>query len=371
MSTISRSMPTARLITRSNETMENAGVGSRSIHFRQQECLSPSASEIQCRFLMAPIHPLDKLVIGGHYPVKPIYKHMGEEILGYDGVAEVLAVGAQVDDLHTGDLVLPSKFGLGTWRTYANFQRSELQKIPRVDDLRFAAILRVSVMPAYFLVEDMATLRPGEYIIQNAGTSVVAQMVIQFARRRGLKTINVIRDRDQASAIMIQTALHQLGADTVVTESDLLHNSSSILENKKVALAVDSVFGHSGRALMKALTAGGTYVQLGFLGGSQETLDLEPNDMFGRQIVLRAFRGSAQLASRSLDQQQALCDWLVQLYNDGKILLPPLGFTDVRWSGENGANEVLEAIRNAQVEKIGHRKPIILFEMQDDSVDNV
>ncbi|PIA89602.1 Trans-2-enoyl-CoA reductase, mitochondrial [Cercospora beticola] len=361
----------AQLITRSNETMENAGVGSPSIRFRKQECLSPRASEVQVRFLMAPIHPLDKLVIGGRYPVKPVYKHMGEDILGYDGVAEVLAVGPQVDDLYTGDLVIPSKFGLGTWRNVASLQRSDLEKIPRVKDLRFAAILRVSVMPAYFLVEDMATLRPGEYIIQNAGTSVMAQMVIQFARRHGIKTINVIRDRDQASAIMIQTALHQLGADTVVTESELLHNAASILENKKVTLAVDSVFGHSGRALMKALSAGGTYVQLGFLGGNQETLDLEPNDIFGKQIVLRAFRGSAQLASRSLVQQQALCDWLVHLFNEGQILLPPLGFTDVPWSGENGANEVLEAIRDAQVGELGRSKPMILFEMQEDSVDNV
>ncbi|KAF2216893.1 hypothetical protein CERZMDRAFT_32911 [Cercospora zeae-maydis SCOH1-5] len=371
MLTNAQVLPPAQLITRSDEVTENGEAGRGQIVFRQQTCLSAGASEVTVRFLMAPVHPLDTLVIGGRYPVKPIYKYLGEEILGYDGVAEVLAVGHQVNDLHTGDLVVPSKFGLGSWRTHAVFQPSELQRVPRVKDLRFAAILRVSVMPAYFLVEDMATLRPGEYIIQNAGTSVVAQMVIQFAHRRGLKTINVIRDRDQADAIMIQTALHQLGADMVVTESDLLHNSASILEDKKVILALDSVFGPSGRALVKALSVGGTYVQLGFLGSSREVLELDAGDMFGRQLSLRAFRGSAQLALRSSAQQQALCDWLVQLFNKGQILLPPLGFTEVHWNGKTAANEVLEAITQAQRGHLGLRKPMIIFKTQDDSVEDM
>ncbi|KAM3424659.1 hypothetical protein BST61_g6647 [Cercospora zeina] len=364
-------LPTAQLITRPDGAMENGEAGRGQIAFRQQTFPIAGASEVTVRFLMAPVHPLDTLVIGGRYPVKPIYQYSGEDILGYDGVAEVLAVGNQVNDLHTGDLVVPSKFGLGTWRTHAVFQACELQRVSRVKDLRFAAILRVSVMPAYFLVEDMAILRPGEYILQNAGTSVVAQMVIQFAHRRGLKTISVIRDRDQANAIMIQTALHQLGADMVVTENDLLHNSASILKNKKVTLALDSVFGPPGRALVQALGVGGTYVQLGFLGSSQEALELDAGDMFGRQLSLRAFRGSAQLALRSLAHQQALCDWLTQLFNEGQILMPPLGFTEVHWDGKSAAHEVLEVIKRAQRGEVGLRKPMIIFETQDDSIDNM
>ena len=73
--------------------------------------------EVLVRFLAAPINPLDLLVLADTYPTKPKYEHNGNKILGYDGVGEVLDCGETVEGLQPGDVVVPSKFGIGMTRT--------------------------------------------------------------------------------------------------------------------------------------------------------------------------------------------------------------------------------------------------------------
>jgi NADPH:quinone reductase-like Zn-dependent oxidoreductase len=49
---------------------------------------------------------------------------------------------------------------------------------------------------AYGLVEDMAVPR-GSYLLQTAAGSVLGRIVIALAKRRGVKTINVVRRSEQ------------------------------------------------------------------------------------------------------------------------------------------------------------------------------
>lgn len=45
------------------------------------------------------------------------------------------------------------------------------------------------------MLKDFIDLQPGDWVIQNGANSAVGQAVIQIAAARGLKTINLIRDR--------------------------------------------------------------------------------------------------------------------------------------------------------------------------------
>ena len=252
----------------------------------------------------------------------------------------------------------------GTWRSEAILDASSLQKIPQPKDLFFGAILKISVLPAYFLIEDMAKLKPGDWIIQNAATSVISQMVIQFARLKGLRCISVIRSREIAEATRIKQLLKALGAEMVFTEDELLEQSSSIT-TKPVKLALDSVFGPSARLLANCLAVGGTFVQLGFLGGATQQLLLSNKDLFVRQLQFRGFRGSTQLAQRTPNEQLLLLSWLVELFNDGTLVLPPLGLDKVEWNTtdeqERNAARLLSAVSQAKTPTLGQKKQIIVF----------
>ncbi|KAF2088011.1 GroES-like protein [Saccharata proteae CBS 121410] len=336
--------------------------GKPFVNFHSHEVPTPGQSQVLVRWLAAPINPLDLLVIADVYPVKPSYKHADEPIIGYDGVGEVISTGEGVTGLAQGDVVVPSTFGTGTWRSHAVFDPQSLQKVSRPSDLAFAAIIRISIAPAFCLVEDMAELKPGDTIIQNAGTSVVAQFVVQFAHRRGISVINVIRDRPESEAAAVKKSLGEIGADIVVTESELAEDPA--VKTKRVKLALDSVFGPSGRALVKALSVGGTYVQLGFLGGPKGQVVIDPTDLFARQITMKGFRGSAQVGLRNVEEQHDLFNWFVELFNKGELKLPSLGLGKVEWKVDDASateKTLLDAVKRAQQAALGQRKQIILY----------
>ncbi|MCJ1264266.1 hypothetical protein MMC22_004137 [Lobaria immixta] len=343
------------------QSLTQTPTGAVELHSHDVGAVNPST--VLVKFLAAPINPLDLLVLRGSYPVKPTHQYQGKAIPGYDGIGEVVECGEGVTQFIPGDLVVPSKFGAGTWRTHAVLDVSSLQKISRPNDLAFGAMLKLDVLPAYFLLEDMAALKPGDWIIQNAATSVVAQMVTQFAHLRGLRSISIIRDRDAASVTQIKQSLCSLGADIVLTENEL-PEQIPILSTNPVKLALDSVFGSSARLLIDSLAIGGTFVQLGFLGGTNQELQLSSKDLFVRQLQLRGFRGSAQLAQRTFDEQTALMNWMVQLFNDGALALPALGLERLEWNMAGGVeNEVrlLTAVDRAKKAVLGQRKQILVF----------
>lgn len=166
------------------QSLTQTPTGAVELHSHDVGAVTPST--VLVKFLAAPINPLDLLVLRGTYPVKPTHQYQGKAIPGYDGIGEVVECGEGVTQFIPGDLVVLST---GTWRTHAVLDVSSLQKISRPNDLAFGAMLKLDVLPAYFLLEDMAALKPGDWIVQNAATSVVAQMVTQFAHMRGRKRI--------------------------------------------------------------------------------------------------------------------------------------------------------------------------------------
>ena len=55
---------------------------------------------------------------------------------------------------------------------------------------------------------DFTELKQGDWIVQNGANSGVGQNVIQLARIRGFKTVNIIRDRYSSSlSVLIESKL--------------------------------------------------------------------------------------------------------------------------------------------------------------------
>lgn len=81
----------------------------------------------------------------------------------------------------------------GTWRSLVKADASSVVKVPNDIPVPYAATLSVNPATAYRLLSDFEKLAPGDVIIQNGANSMVGLAVIQMARDRGIKTINVIR----------------------------------------------------------------------------------------------------------------------------------------------------------------------------------
>lgn len=141
--------------------------------------------------IAAPINPSDLNMIEGTYAISPALP----TVAGNEGVGVIEAVGPNVTSLKVGDRVIPSKPGFGTWRNYAVAAESELDSISKDIPEEYAATLAVNPCTALRLLKDFAELKPGDVVVQNAANSAVGHAVIQIAAAKGIKTINIVRER--------------------------------------------------------------------------------------------------------------------------------------------------------------------------------
>ena len=90
-------------------------------------------------------------------------------------------------------------------------------------------------------------------MIQNGANSGVGTAVIQLARRMGVRTINVIRDRDDADEV--KQHLSSLGADVVLTDSEMGHYATPrLMEHlQQPCLGLNCVGGKSATNIARAL----------------------------------------------------------------------------------------------------------------------
>lgn len=328
---------------------------------------SPSALEAVVQMLAAPINPQDFLITAGLYPIKPLHYVKDEPVPGYDGVGRILSVGSEVRHLRTGDLVIPRGQGFGTWRTHALVAASECAKVPYCSDIRFAAILKMTVLPAYFLVEDLCSLRPGSWIIQNAGTSSIAQMVSQFARIKGAHTVNIIRDASPDGKGADEAAKKMLldkGADVVCTESEFEAEGDVILGSKRVALALDCAWGKAAESMAARLPAGTLLVNFGNLsgGGPKATAALTHASLFGASVTFKGWKSTSSLVMRSDEEFDDLTAWLVGLLESGTLQMPE--YRSVVWAPEAETLEqrLMDVIEQAHGQAF--RKQKVLFEFR-------
>ncbi|KAG5295197.1 trans-2-enoyl-CoA reductase [Histoplasma ohiense] len=315
----------------------------------------PKDNEVLIEFLAAPVNHLDLLVIAGGYPIKPKFQLNGNHLGGFDGVGRVLKCGKDVTKLTPSDLVIPKALGLGTWRTHATLIADDLIAIPPTSDVTFAAILKTCVLPAYLLLEDMKQLKPGDWIIQNAGLGAISQMISQLAHLRGVKVISVIRDRSPGTT-------WNTTADIVLNESEL--PNAEILKGKRIMLGLDSVFGQSGEKIASCLSAHATFVNYGQLsgGGPAASVNLTHQQVYWNRLTFRCFRGTEQVALRTDSEIKDLYAWFTELFADGRLKSPKLNI--VNWSGERDvlATNIRAAIERQQSPVLGTEKTVFLYE---------
>src|SRR5699024_7845034 len=106
----------------------------------------------------------------------------------------------------------------------------------------------ISINPtsAYRMLEDFETLKEGDVIIQNGANGMVGKCIIQIAKAKGIKTINLVRDGKHYDEQLAR--LKAYGAD-VVENYETFATSREIRrlisEFSRPKLALNSVGGIS------------------------------------------------------------------------------------------------------------------------------
>lgn len=335
--------------------------------------ISPSipSSSVLVRTLAAPINPADVNTIQGTYGSKqPLTSLIGtpepSAVPGNEGVFEVVSAGSPSSGLAKGDWVIPAASQIGTWRTHAVLAASELLRVDK-EGLTSTQVALVSVNPctAYRILRSYGPsagikaalgMRPldvgsGQWFIQNGANSGVGRAAIQFARLWGLRSINVVRDRDCDSAEAteaLKRELLDLGADVVVTESHLQSREwkDHLAEmtrggREEIGLGLNCVGGKSATALARSLGQGATLVSYG--GMSKQPVSLPVGLLIFKDIRFVGFWLSKWNQQDAMGRKHMVED-ILGLVRAGKFRDVPV--EEVRWDWDTQDAALRDAAQN-------------------------
>src|SRR6202521_3786522 len=200
---------------------------------------APGPNQVLIGVEFCPINPSDLLLAKGIYALRPALP----TVIGNEGVGRVLAVGPGVESVKVGDRVL-APLNSFTWRERMVISAGGLFALPPDADPQQLAMLAINPPTAALLLSEYVTLKPGEWVVQNAANSGVGRWVIAFAKARGLKTVNIVRRGELAPE------LEALGGDVVVVDApDVSETIKKAVSRAELRLALDGVSGPATGAL--------------------------------------------------------------------------------------------------------------------------
>jgi trans-2-enoyl-CoA reductase len=271
------------------------------------------SDQVLVRILAAPINPADVNQVQGTYAVLPPLPAVG----GNEGVGVVESVGDRVSSVSVGDVVIMGQAGLGTWRTRGLFPAAGLVKLPKDVPVEVAATLGVNACTAYRLLADFVTLKKGDTVLANAGSSGVASALAAIAGARGYRLVLAMRQR--ADWDVMVDRLKQQGAEAVVDEEFVRTPAFKrlIADMPAPLLALNAVGGRSATELARHLGRGGTLVSYG--GMSRQPVTLPTSLFIFKDIVARGFWLTQWNKTASAEAKQTMINDLLQLVQSGKL----------------------------------------------------
>ena len=203
---------------------------------------APGAGEVLIEIELAPLNKHDLLFMRGYFggPVAPT-------VVGNEGYGHVAAVGPNVKNVKVGDRVLAPNLSL-TWRERLLAPAKALFPLPGGDRLQLAQ-LASNPPTAALILSEYTDLKPGDWIVQNGANSGVGRSLIAIAKKRGFRTINLVRRRELIDEIK------QAGGDIVLEDDPAsVAEAAQAVGKGAVRLAVDSVGGSATATLIQLLS---------------------------------------------------------------------------------------------------------------------
>lgn len=258
----------------------------------------------------SPINPSDVLTLTGQYGILPPLPAIG----GNEGVGKILETGSAVKGFTVGQSVL-LPVGIGTWCTHIVAAARKLIPLPPGADPQQLSMLSINPPTASLLLSEFADLQPGDWVIQNAANSAVGNYLIQLAKIKGLKTINVVRRESLIEPLTDQ------GADLVLVDGDdLMKRVRKATEKADIKLAIDAVGGAAANRVADCLAANGTLVNYGMMSG--ENAQVSSANLIFKNVQVKGFWLAHWFQNASKEEQQTLYTQLAGLIATGKLSAP-------------------------------------------------
>ncbi len=255
--------------------------GSAADVIQLEDVPDPHASqgEVVVALEAAPVHIADLKAIEGALAFIPA----GPGVPGFEGVGRIVERAADVADWQVGDrVILP--MSVGAWQELRALPARELWRAPLDRPAEQLALVRINLTTAWLLLHAFISLRPGDWIIQNAANSNVAHYLAAFASHLGIGVVDVVRRAELIAPLVAQ------GRRMVLADgAQLCGRLGSIIPR----LAFDAIGGEATIRMGSCVGEEGLVVAYGFLAE-------QPYQLAYQDAMFRGVRLEAMMIDRSI-----------------------------------------------------------------------
>ena len=265
-----------------------------------------SQGSARVKVLAAPIHPSNLLQVSGQYGISPALP----AIPGSEGIGRVVELADDVAHLKVGQRVMLA--GGSTWCEEIVGPAEQFIPLPDVGDTEQLSMITINPMTAHLMLSSFVDLKEGDWIVQSAANSAVGEFVIQLAKQRGIKTVNIVRRES------LIDELKALGADVVLVDGpDLTKRIGEATNGEPIRMAIEAVGGDVFGQIVEALAFGATLVSYGAMSMVLPQLPI-PSIVFN-DVRVRGFWLQKWLQSASPEDKQAAFGVVIPLIVSGAI----------------------------------------------------
>ncbi|OFE14849.1 NADPH:quinone reductase [Humibacillus sp. DSM 29435] len=237
---------------------------------------APAHGEVQIEVAAAGVNFIDVYKRQGVYPVPTPF------VLGEEGAGTVVAVGAGVVGIQTGDRVAWCQ-STGSQSTVVNKPVAALVPVPDGLDLEVAASVMLQGLTAHYLVNSTYAVQRDDIALVHAAAGGVGQLLVQLITAKGATVVATA-----GSSEKLEVA-GRLGAQHLIDYADVDDLAAAV---RKVApQGVDVVYDGVGRSTFDASLASlrprGMMVLFGGASGQVPPFDLQRLNSGGSLFVTR------------------------------------------------------------------------------------
>lgn len=329
------------------------------------EKLKPN--EVVVESVACPINPSDINQIQGVYPSRPPISidslpdlKEASAVSGNEGLFKIIATGSNVSNLKNGDWCIPSKVNFGTWCTHKLAAEDEFIKIPKTISANQAATISVNPSSAYQMLTCYVDMKPGDWFIQNGANSQVGRAAIQIGKKLGLKSINIVRNRDDIDVLVKD--LESIGATKVITEDennskDFGKTIKSWLNGAEIKLGMNCIGGPSATGLARKLGHDATLLTYGAM--SMKPVSLPTSLFIFKNLTAKGFWVTGNL-KRHPESRIETIGAVIKMMEEGDLAESKYMETKVDLSQITN-DQFLEIFMNG-LTNTGKGKQLIVFE---------
>jgi NADPH:quinone reductase-like Zn-dependent oxidoreductase len=312
----------------------NAGAPETALELVEAEIPTPQMGELLIKVKASPINPSDVAFVNGVYGIRPQLPSGA----GFEGSGTIEAVGEGVN-LPLGSKV--SFTAIGAWGEYAIAPAKAVMPLPESMPFEIGCQVFVNPLTAWAMLYESG-LKEGDWLLLTAGGSTFAQLVIQLATKKGIKTICTVRRNDQIEQ------LKALGATEVIntTEVNLPKRVRELTDKKGANCCLDATGGDLAAQALQSLAYRGSMFVYGMLSGK----DMPVNNglLIFKSLTIRGFWLTSWLQEADKEARKQAATDVISMLNSGALKVT----VDAEYKLEDFQKAVIHAQQEGRKGKI-------------------